>query len=380
MDALRGLFDLRCIRTSGQFYTYMDNLVHCDIPCIGFSRKWLFISDDYRESLWQAPSIRHLLMMEGSSFDPTVDPSVVDIIKNIFVGKRLASGPASGRMLPNHKRVTRSQANHDLMKHFYAKRSQGPLLRAIPEGLGSPISIANFDFGPQFKAQVDKDGIEKTSLGTLNASLHENTTLKKSYLVLEEKYIALELSFHIEKNERTTVGARVEVVEHGLSQANELVQAKASRQDEPWVGNPLVNEPIVDPSKMGPSINVQEEGEISTKVGAHQLCLLKSKILKAPLQSQLTHLHNDGGERNTFQSMLGPPWLPIEEVRLVNLPLQILVHKGNLSLAKRPASCSKSRIDLVLDAALRRAMSVYNAPRKCYPQRNYKGKCFQLSM
>ncbi|KAF3443377.1 hypothetical protein FNV43_RR13059 [Rhamnella rubrinervis] len=158
MDALRGLFGLCCTWTSDQFYTYIDNLIYCDIPCKGFSRKWLFIGGDWEgvpaagsvcrlprglvniicptlltvgewmvtlkaktvvpttqlatkarfvnTGLWKLGQVfeRHPLVAEGVSSDPVVDPLVVDVIKNISASR--GSAPKSQRMVGSSSKST----------------------------------------------------------------------------------------------------------------------------------------------------------------------------------------------------------------------------------------------------------------------------------
>ncbi|KAF3432602.1 hypothetical protein FNV43_RR27342 [Rhamnella rubrinervis] len=166
MDALRGLFGFCCTRTSGQFYTYMDNLVHWDVLSRGFY--------------------------------------LVDAINNISAGKRSASGPASGGSAPKSRRMAGSSTKLATPSRL-TKKNHAPPPYPTHEGLSALIFTANSALNSQFRAQVDKDNIHKMSTDAVNASL-------------QGKYKMLEQSLNTEKNERVAVVTRAEAIERGLSQ------------------------------------------------------------------------------------------------------------------------------------------------------------------
>ncbi|KAF3443376.1 hypothetical protein FNV43_RR13058 [Rhamnella rubrinervis] len=166
IDVLKGLFSLRCIGNSGQFYTYMDNLVFCDVPCRSFSRKKAVepateLAKKARlmnVGLWKLEQVPEgdLPVVARDSSNLAVDPSVVNTIKNILAGKRPTSGLTLGDNAPKTCRMTCSDSRLIVERHQAEKGQASPPCQ-IPESLGALISAANSALSPQFRSQVDRD-------------------------------------------------------------------------------------------------------------------------------------------------------------------------------------------------------------------------------
>ncbi|KAF3455805.1 hypothetical protein FNV43_RR00447 [Rhamnella rubrinervis] len=104
-------------------------------------------------------------------------------------------------------RVDRSQANRELAELFQEEKNQASPFHPTNKGLSALISAANSALNSQFRDQVDRYSIDKTSLGAINASLQ-----------------TLEHSLHIENNEKLPAVTRAKVAKQDLSQVDKKYQ------------------------------------------------------------------------------------------------------------------------------------------------------------
>ncbi|KAF3447910.1 hypothetical protein FNV43_RR08617 [Rhamnella rubrinervis] len=261
------------------------------IPMRGFMRKWLFVNDDWEgfptagskfrvpqglvKVEWPAISTVRKNMARMVSTEPVPEAeegsselTVVDATKNIkgreascfgnpgdthksrkMVGSfsksttpsKSISSTGVGPDLTLTNRVTWSQAERELAERYQSEKQQTPPPRPGNEGLTALISVANTTIHSQFRAQVDKESVERTSLGVINSSLQaayqamvtaqqlkdikeELSSSRRTVQVLEGKYKMLEQALNIKENEKLAAVTRAEVAEKGLSKIDKKYQ------------------------------------------------------------------------------------------------------------------------------------------------------------